>query len=139
MRLFFDTNIVVDVISKRVGYEDSLQLIKYCELGKVVGFVSTTTVTDVMYILRKHIMPSDVRSAVQTLLLIVDVESILKSDIVSAFSSDIKDFEDAVQSSCAERIIADYIITRNLKDFERSMVHAISPGEALEIIESHQV
>ena len=134
MKLMLDTNIVVDVISRRDGYEDSLKLLKYCELGIVHGFVSAVTVTDVMYILRKHITPNLVREAVQTLLLIVDVANILKSDIVSAFSSDITDYEDAVQSSCAERMKANYIITHNLKDLSKSKIPAISPNDALKII-----
>jgi predicted nucleic acid-binding protein len=129
-----DTNIVVDVISRREGYEDSLHLLKQCELGNVNSFVSTITVTDVMYILRKHISPNLVRETVQTLLLIVDAANILKSDIISALSSDMNDYEDAVQSSCAERTKADYIVTRNLKDFRASAVPAISPGKALQII-----
>jgi hypothetical protein len=45
-----------------------------------------------------------------------------------------KDFEDAVQSSCARRVKADYIITRNVKDFEKSPVPAILPSEALELL-----
>jgi predicted nucleic acid-binding protein len=134
MRVLLDTNIIVDIISKRSGYEDSLQIFKYCELGVIEGFVSATTVTDVMYILRKHIAPSDVRDAVQTLLLIVDVASVLKSDISSAFLSEMKDFEDAVQSSCAVRIKADYIITHNLTDFVKSTIAAIPPCKALELI-----
>ena len=134
MRLFIDTNIIVDIISKREGYEDSLRILKYCEIRQVNGVVSAMTVTDVMYILRKHIAPEAVRDTVQTLLLIVDVADVLKSDISSAFSSGIKDFEDAVQASCSLRIKADYIVTRNLKDFERAAVPAISPTAALELI-----
>ena len=134
MRLMLDTNIVVDVISMREGYEDSLDLIKYCELGTVHGFVSVVTVTDVMYILRKHLTPKRVREAVQTLLLIVDVVSINKNDVTYAFSSEMPDYEDAVQSSCARRMKADYIVTRNVKDFRKSWVTAISPHEAIKII-----
>jgi len=134
MRLMLDTNIIVDVLSKRDGYEESLQLVKYCELGRVEGFVSVITVTDIMYILRKHIDPSLVREAVQTLLLIVDVASVLKSDITSGFSSDMKDYEDAVQASCAERMKADYIVTRNINDFLKSPIPAILPSAAISII-----
>ena len=137
MNLMLDTNIIVDILSQREGYEDSLQIIKYCELGKVEGFVSAITVTDVMYILRKHIAPDSVREAVQTLLLVVDVANILKSDIVFAFMSEMKDYEDAVQSFCAERMKADFIVTRNLKDFNKSAVPAISPCEAVKIISEH--
>ena len=134
MKIMLDTNVVVDILSKRDGYEDLLQLVKYCEIRKVEGFISAITVTDVMYILRKHIDPSFVRETVQTLLLIVDVASVLKSDISYAFSSDMKDYEDAVQSSCAKRMKADYIVTRNLKNFGKSDVPAISPSGALKII-----
>jgi len=136
MKLMLDTNIIVDVLSRRDGYEESLQLVKHCELGKVEGFVSAITVTDVMYILRKHIDPSLVREAAQTLLLIVDVANVFKSDITFGFSSDMKDYEDAVQASCAERMKADYIVTRNINDFKKSTVPAILPSAALNIIAS---
>ena len=129
-----DTNIIVDVISKREGYEDSLEVIRYCELEAVYGFVSAVTVTDVMYLLRKHLPPSHVREAVQTLLLIVDVANVLKSDITNAFASGMADYEDAVQASCAKRMKADYIVTRNIKDFGKSAVKAVSPGGVLTII-----
>ena len=49
-----------------------------------------------------------------------------------------KDYEDAVQASCAERMKADYIVTHNLKDFVASSIPAISPGYALDIIEGGQ-
>jgi predicted nucleic acid-binding protein len=134
MRIFLDTNIIVDIVSRRGGYEDSLQILKYCETGHAKGFVSTVTVTDVMYILRKHIPPDAVRNAVQTLLIIVDVADVLKSDISAAFSSDMKDFEDAVQASCAERVKADYIVTRNIDDFENSAIPAILPADMLKLL-----
>ena len=40
-------------------------------------------------------------------------------------------FEDAVQSVTAERVHADYIITRNVRDFSRSRVIAFTPTELL--------
>jgi len=134
MKIMLDTNVVVDVLSRRGGYENSLRLVKFCEMEKVEGFISAVTVTDIMYILRKHIDPLLVRETVKTLLLIVDVADILKRDILAAFSSDMKDYEDAVQSCCAERMKVDYIVTHNLKDFKQSRVQAISPSEALKII-----
>ena len=41
------------------------------------------------------------------------------------------DFEDAVQSAIAERIRADYIVTRNIRDFGKSAVPAVTPAEVL--------
>jgi predicted nucleic acid-binding protein len=134
MRILLDTNIVVDIISKREGYEDSLKTLKYCEIKRADGFVSAQTVTDLIYILRKYIAPENARSAVRTLLAVVDVADVLKSDISTAFASEMKDFEDAVQASCAARIKADYIVTRNIKDFDKSPIPALLPSEMLEIM-----
>lgn len=134
MKLLLDTNIVVDVISKREGYSDSLQVMKYCETDHAQGYISVTTVTDVMYILRKHASPDIVRDSVQTLLSILDVADVRKSDIIAAFLSGMKDFEDAVLASCARRIKADYIVTRNFKDFAKSSVPAILPSDILKLL-----
>ena len=137
MRVLLDTNIVVDILSKREGYEESLQILKYCEIGKLNGFVSVITVTDVHYILRKHISPDDMREALQTLLLIVDIADVMKSDVSAAFTSNMKDFEDALQSACAKRIKADYIVTRNMKHFEESDVKALLPVQAIKILNAN--
>ena len=45
-----------------------------------------------------------------------------------------KDYEDAIQSACATRIKANYIVTRNIKDFSESKVTAIKPAELLDRI-----
>ena len=87
-----------------------------------------------MYILKKYVSPHLVQEIVSTLLLIVDVADVLRSDIRSALASEMNDYEDAVQSACAKRAKANYIITRNLKDFKMSVVPAISPYDALKIL-----
>jgi predicted nucleic acid-binding protein len=134
MRLLLDTNIVIDVLSKREGYADSLAVLRYCEIGRAEGYVSATTVTDVMYIMRKRVGPGALREAVRTLLTIVDVAGVLKGDIHAAFSGAMTDFEDAVQASCAARMKADCIVTRNIKDFEQSPVSAALPQDILKLL-----
>ena len=134
MKVLLDTNIIVDIISKREGYIKSLTVLECCEEGYAEGSVSTTTVTDVMYILRKQTAPNTVRNAMQTLLAILDVADVVKSDITNAFTGEISDFEDAVQASCAARYKMDYIITRNVKDFTNSSVQAILPDDFLKLL-----
>lgn len=134
MKLLLDTNIVVDIISRRSGYEESLNVLRCCELLKADGCITTATVMDVMYILRKHIEPAGVKEAVRTFLAIVSVIEIRESDIHAAFDSDMNDFEDAVQAFCAKRNKMDYVVTRNKKDFAMSPVLAILPDEALQLL-----
>ncbi|MCL2487115.1 MAG: PIN domain-containing protein [Oscillospiraceae bacterium] len=138
MKWLLDTNIVVDVLSKRNGYEDSFRLLQYCEADQAAGFISATTVTDVVYILRKYIPPETVRDAIKTLLTILDVADVLKSDISAAFLSGMADLEDAVQASCANRIRADYIVTRDIRDFKNGVVPAILPEDMITIMKNSQ-
>ena len=53
------------------------------------------------------------------------------SDITHAAELEWDDFEDAVQSVTAERVHADYIITRNVRDFAKSKVVAFTPSELI--------
>ncbi len=53
------------------------------------------------------------------------------SDLAHAAELEWDDFEDAVQSVTAERVHADYIITRNVRDFAKSKVVAFTPSELI--------
>jgi predicted nucleic acid-binding protein len=44
-----------------------------------------------------------------------------------------RDFEDAVQYECAKSIGADYLVTRNIRDFTVSKDKAITPKEFLKL------
>ena len=71
-----------------------------------------------------------------TLSEIVTFTGISKDNIISALkSTDFKDFEDCAESECAVSSEADYIITRNVKDFEKSKIKAVTPEGFLELIE----
>jgi hypothetical protein len=49
--------------------------------------------------------------------------------IDAALSFPAEDFEDAIQASAAMRVKADFLITRNLPDFRRFPVSAITADE----------
>ena len=134
MKLLLDTNIIIDVASKRQGYAESGDVLRFCELPGVQGFVSTTTVMDAAYILKKYLALDGVREAVRLLHHIVDVVAVRKVDVLHALEGNWNDFEDAVHAACAARNKMDYIVTRNVGDFSASTVTAVSPDEVLKII-----
>ena len=83
--------------------------------------------------MRKTHSDEDRRKYILSLCEIFDVVSIDKNRLVYALeNSNFRDFEDCLQDECASDINADYIITRNTKDFKGSMVKAITPEEFLE-------
>ncbi len=58
------------------------------------------------------------------------IDTIDSFKICSALDNEVfHDFEDCLQEECAVAVSADYITTRNIKDFSISRVPAISPDE----------
>ncbi len=107
---------------------------KYCEISSISGAISALTIPNIVYIMRKELDAVRTRAVIEKLQLIFTVADLKASDITKALSMNLKDFEDALQSVCASRIKAEYIVTRNIKDFAGGGVKAITPEELLGII-----
>jgi predicted nucleic acid-binding protein len=68
---------------------------------------------------------------VQKLLTTVRLVDVLATDVTEAFNLAIDDFEDALFAQCAKRVRADYIVTRNTKDFVDSPIPSMEPDDFL--------
>ena len=132
--VLIDTNIFIDVLQDRIPFTDNSQsVVALVVQKKVKGAVAAHSITNLWYILRKTHSDEERRNYLLSLFEIFDVVSIDKNRLVAALeNSNFKDFEDCLQDECACAINADYIITRNAKDFESSMVKALTPEEFLE-------
>lgn len=135
MKVLIDTNIILDVLCKREGfYEDSAKIMRFCEVNKITGVISALTIPNIVYLLRKELDRKKTKEVIDNLQLVFTVADLKADDIKKAISLDFKDFEDALQSVCASRIKADYIVTRNIRDFTNSKVTAVKPSELIERI-----
>ena len=85
--------------------------------------------------MRKELGWEQISGVLQKLSAILDIEDMRAEDLRKAAALPIPDFEDALQCVCAQRIKADYIVTRNIKDFLQSKVMAVKPSELLERIQ----
>ena len=132
MVLLIDANIILDVLLNRPDYvKDSAMIWKLCETEQMKGYVSTLTFANLVYIMRKQLDPEKIEDVFHKLNLIFEFADFSVSDLTHAADLNWNDFEDAVQSVTAERIHADYIITRNVRDFSKSRVMAFTPSELL--------
>ena len=104
---------------------------KLCETEQAEGYVSTLTYANMMYVMRKQLTPEKIEEVFCKLKLIFRFADYSAAILERAVNMKWKDFEDAVQSATAESIHADYIITRNIKDFVQSKVVAFTPSELL--------
>ncbi len=63
---------------------------------------------------------------------IVKIEGVDSVKIYSAIDNkEFSDFEDCLQEECAVAVSADYIVTRNIKDFTNSKIPAVLPEDLL--------
>lgn len=135
MKVLIDTNIIMDVLADREGFaEPASQLFKLCEVGKVQGIVYALSIANIAYIMRKELDRSQIEEVISKLGSIFTLADMKADDLKKAAALPIDDFEDALQSVCASRMKADFIVTRNLKDFKNSKVMAIKPSELIERI-----
>ena len=130
MRLLIDANIVLDVLQKREPYwKDSSVIWKLCETEQAEGYISTLTFANLMYVMRRELDPAQIRDVLDKLRLIFRFADFTAADLEKAADMGWDDFEDAIQAATAERIMADSIITRNVRDFRNSKVIAFTPSE----------
>ena len=130
MRFLIDANIVLDVLQKREPYwKDSSVIWKLCETEQIEGYISTLTFANLMYVMRRELDPAQIRDVLDKLRLIFRFADFTAADLEKAADMGWEDFEDAIQAATAERIMADSIITRNVRDFRNSKVIAFTPSE----------
>lgn len=129
MRVLIDTNVLVDYLASRQPFDESARLIiQSCQCESIDGCVSSQSIADIYYILRKSFSVSERRSLLLALCEILTVQGIDRDKLTAALkNAQFSDFEDCLQSQCAAAFRADFIITRNEKDFVFSAVPSISP------------
>ena len=128
MRLLIDANVLVDVLQKRIPhYEHSAQIWNLCANHTVEGMVSSLTFANIAYVMRKRLDADKMTKIVRMMKQIFTFVDFTVNDMETAAYLQWKDYEDAIQAVTAQRVNADYIITRNIKDFENSPIPFITP------------
>ncbi len=132
MNVFVDTNVLLDVLTHRESfYADSAAIWTLAEQGRIRGYVSVISFTNIFYIVRKL---RNRKIAHQTMLLLRDSFTPVACDdqiIAQAVDADVEDFEDAVQYFSALRVGADCLVSRNPHHFSESDLPVLKPVEFL--------
>jgi len=135
-RLLIDTNIVIDLLSKREGfYNEAAILFSLADKNKLILAVSSLTFANTHYIISKLKTKKEARSILQRFKVLVETLS-LDDKITELSLSDEKftDFEDGLQYYSAIENQIDVIITRNKKDFKHSKLPVMTAKEFLAMV-----
>lgn len=137
MRVLIDTNVILDYILNREPYgEQAGKIMVACEERKISGCIAAHTISNMFFILRKTYTIVERREILLAVCTLFDVEGIDTGKIQNALKNDkFSDFEDCLQMECAKGYHADYIVTRNIKDFAESDIPCIEPDKMCELLE----
>ena len=134
MKVLIDTNVLLDYLTKREPYyRNARQLIQQCATNDIDGYVAAHSIVDAFFIMRKTVSVEKRREYLLQICKIITIIGIDERKLTAALSnSAFKDFEDCLQNECGVEAGADYIITRNEKDFSESGITVVTPEKFLQ-------
>ena len=135
MKVLFDTNVILDVMLDRKPFSNvSAQLFSKVESGDIIGYISATTVTTIHYLAVKVVGTGKAKSEIDKLFTLFEVAPVNRAVLEEAAKSNITGFEDAVIHGAARHVGVDAIVSRNVKDFKRSILPVYTPNELSKIL-----
>lgn len=136
MKLFWDTNIMLDLLGEREAfYLSSAKIATLADKRKLTIVVSALSYATVSYFLTKFEGFEKAKSKLRKFKVISDVCELDELIIEKGLNSDFQDFEDSLQYFSALRSECDIIITRNGKDFKSAQLPVMTPDEFLNSIQ----
>ena len=132
MKVFLDTNVLVDYLNKREPFfEDAASIIGICLSGQVKGVLSALSVVNAAYIMRKAYTKDSLMAKMEWLATAFEISPINRQTIHDALTSRAADFEDAVQCFSAVQSRSDLILTRDKSGFNSLVLPVMTPAEFL--------
>jgi predicted nucleic acid-binding protein len=134
-KLLVDINVILDVVLERKAWlRDSTAILDAIASGRADGFVAGHGLTTIYYLAASANGRAAATTAVADLLQICDAVPLTTADFQRALALGLKDFEDGVTAAAALAIGADYLVTRNERDFRGVPVTVRSPAAILPIL-----
>lgn len=134
IKVFLDSDIILDAILRRVPfYLAAINLMELAHDNRIKIYTSAVAFVNVNYFLNKAKIDNRIDVLIQ-LRSILDIIEVNATIIDHSLSSTFADFEDAVQYYAAVSANADYIITRNTKDYTHSTIPVLTAEQFLQTL-----
>ena len=134
-----DTNIAIDfMLSRKPHNADARKLMLLGYLHEVELWMSAAQINDLFYLLTEGGKPAlndDAKQRLKKLRQCVRIYRVGEPEIDATLDSTWLDLEDACLYYSAQSLKADYLITRNQKDFALSSIKTLSAAEFFEYLE----
>lgn len=132
MKIFIDTNVLLDVLEQRAPhYEFSSQVWALAESGRADGYISAISFNNIHYLLQKHSGRAAAQRAVEIMNAVFTMVPLDQAVMGKSIEAKRTDFEDSIQFFSALKSNADFIVTRNVRDFPQNVIPVLSPENFL--------
>src|SRR5690554_263399 len=139
-RIFIDTNVMVYFLGERKPfYEPIAKIATLAEKGKLTMVVSPISFATVNYFLSKFENREIAKEKLRKFKIISEICSLDEQTIEKGLNSSIKDFEDALQYLSATESECEIIITRNGKDFKKSLLPVMTADEFIKSLSQNNL
>lgn len=132
-KVLIDTNVIIDLLAKRDDfYKDSLKIFSLADKSKIQLVISTLSIANSYYLLHDMMKIKNARSVIGKFKVLVKSYPLTDKIVELALNDNsFKDFEDGIQYYTALEANCKVIVTRNLKDFKKSIIPVLGPKEYL--------
>lgn len=127
---------IIDALTSREPWNESAEKIFIMAANHIVDmYITASSATDIYYLVRKHLHNTEAAKQVMSKLYsLMGILEVTGNDCVEALASSITDYEDAVVEKVASRKDMDYIVTRNIKDYQAGNTQVILPDDFISLI-----
>lgn len=136
MKALIDTCVVLDALQDRAGFaQNAKRIFLLAAANQFTGCITAKAVTDIYYLTHRCLHDRQASLTVlNKLFVLFEVLDTAGADCRRALLSDVSDYEDAVMIETAIRTKMDCIVTRNEKDYQKSLCPVYSPEAFLKSI-----
>lgn len=130
--VLIDINVLLDVLQMREPfYEASAGVLALAETGKIKAYIAAHSITTLFYLIQKDQSSAQARASITSLMQFLNIAPVNQSTIEGALNLDYRDFEDAVQMISALQCKAEYLVTRNVQDYQPALLPVVQPVDFL--------
>lgn len=132
MKVFLDTNVVIDFYDKRPCFFDAAaQVVAMAWRKEIEIVVSVTTFINAFYLLRKSYDKTELINAMRKFSELCIVSDVTSSMLSKSLKGNYPDLEDAMQIRSAIEFGADVVLTRDKHHFSDCPITVMTPIEFL--------
>ena len=133
MRVFIDTNVFLDLLCRRERFlADSLRVFDLAVDGKFELLISDLSIANIKYITRKDYTIGKFYEVISAFRPVFTIVQVGEDAVDKALALKARDFEDALQYFSAVHSQADYLLTRNIKDYGFASMRVMTPSEFIQ-------